>query len=137
MQDGKPIAVPWKAIVGWMISRNPWLYGMSTPLEFAQEPRRCVWYYPVKAEQLAGIGGVTDVSFTVSQGQVSGVSVSRSSGSAALDNLAVACVNSWQFVATVSNGQPIAVQEHVSIPWKNAANRRPSNFSMSASFSST
>lgn len=85
IRAGKPVAVPWQANIVWKIERP-----QVPPLEQGQAD--CVKARPVKAEDLADIGGVTVVHFTIASGEVRDVTVRQSSGNAALDKAAVACV---------------------------------------------
>jgi TonB family protein len=91
VQDGKPVAVSWKAYVVWKLE-------IPQPPPFAEPPRDCLHSYPVKAEDLAGIEGTTEVSFDIVRGEVRDVSVTHSSGNAALDRAAVACIGSRRYV---------------------------------------
>ncbi len=90
LEAGKPVAVPWKAKVVWKIEgpRIPPLAGPAPD---------CLRAYPVKAEDLAGIDGVTEVSFVIAAGEVRDVTVKYSSGNAALDRAAVECVASRHY----------------------------------------
>lgn len=91
VQDGKPIAVPWKASVMWKLE-------LPQPPPFAEPPRDCLRSTPVKAEDLAGIDGTTGMTFDIVRGEVRNVTVTHSSGNAVLDRAAVECIGSRRYV---------------------------------------
>ena len=95
IKDGVPVASPWKAVITWL-PRVPagapgggavWSAGQHGPLLVVVGTlRRCISYYPVTAQQLAGIDGVTDLTLQILQGEVTNVTVDHLSGNATLDS---------------------------------------------------
>jgi protein TonB len=89
-------------------------------LKFAQPPISCARFYRVKPEQLVGIDGTTELTFTIDKGEVSDVSVTHSSGNDDLDWAAIHCIKTWRFEQATVDGKPITVPGHAKIAWKDA-----------------
>jgi protein TonB len=61
----------------------------------------------------------TEVSFTVgADGSVKDVSVAKSSGDTALDQIGVDCVTKWRFSPASRDGQPVEVRGSTKFDWK-------------------
>jgi len=74
--------------------------------------------YPVAAMQ-AGIEGTSLVSFNInSHGDVSNVSVARSSGNRDLDDVSIACVLQWHYRPATQNGAPVQVPWQAAVKWE-------------------
>ena len=102
VEKDKIIAVPWKAEVKWSV--NP-----PTVPAFAEPPPDCLHSYPLKPDDLAGIDGWTELTFTISHGEAEDVVVTHSSGNAALDRAAVECIAKRRYVrdAVIVNGRTV------------------------------
>jgi TonB family protein len=86
------------------------------------KPHVCDDYYP------RGIAAdaVTGLQFRITpQGDVAYVSMIHSSGLKELDGAASACISSWKYRPTVSNGAGVAVRALVVIPWRAAMAPKP------------
>lgn len=106
-QDGKPIEVPWHAVIRWRLRRD----AAIAPPTPRGGPHICS-EYPYDA-LAAAAGGATTVAFTIAKdGTVKDLAVEQSSGSDALDQAALACAARWLYVPAEANGQWIEV------PWK-------------------
>lgn len=91
LKAGHPVSVPWEADVVWK--------SVVPPIPaFAEPPRDCLKSYPVKASDLTGIAGVTELEFVIVRGDVKNVSILHSSGNKALDDAASACVATRHYV---------------------------------------
>jgi TonB family protein len=116
-QDGKPVAVKWETNIVWKAPEPP---------PFAEPPRDCLKSYPVKASDLSGIDGTTEVTFDIIHGEVKNAAVTHSSGNAAMDKSALDCVNSRRYVydKIFINGDLVdkyhAVTVREQIKWANA-----------------
>jgi periplasmic protein TonB len=74
--------------------------------------------YPALAVRLNHEGN-TSLSFTIgTDGGVSNVSVTNSSGHDELDQAAVTCASSWSYKPAIQNGQPVAVPWKTTVQWK-------------------
>ncbi|HEX3675256.1 MAG TPA: energy transducer TonB [Rhizomicrobium sp.] len=74
--------------------------------------------YPALAVRLDHEGNV-GLNFTINtNGSVSNVSVSSSSGHDELDQAAVACASSWTYKPAIQNGAPVAVPWKTTVQWK-------------------
>lgn len=108
--EGKKIELPWRAEVRWIIPPS---------LVFAELPRNCIDYYQVPAKQLPR-AKPTELRITVHDGQVIEIFLSTTSGYGTLDDQAIACVKTWQFLPVTEDGNPIDVVKDVVIPWQEA-----------------
>jgi TonB family protein len=89
--NGMPVSVPWTADVVWK--------SIVPPIPAFAEPQRdCLKSYPVKAADLAGIAGVTELELVIVRGDVKTVSILHSSGNKAMDEAASACVATRHYV---------------------------------------
>jgi TonB family protein len=74
--------------------------------------------YPVAAMQ-AGIEGTTLLSFNInSQGDVSGVTVAKSSGNRDLDDVSIACVLQWHYRPATQNGAAVPAAWMAAVKWE-------------------
>jgi TonB family protein len=107
-KDGHPIEVPWSAVVKFKLE------SMLLPpkrLDSTACPHDSISKLPESG---------TEVAFTVgSDGNVKNVSVTKSSGDAALDQIGMNCVTKWQFSPATRDGQPVDVKGSTVFDWKN------------------
>lgn len=88
-RNGQPVEVPYSASVEWMINGPIWKISLAL-----REPLNvCL----ASDEDARPRDGETIVAYTLKNGEVTGASIKRSSGNAALDQRAVACVATWHF----------------------------------------
>ena len=133
MQNGKPISVPWMAVVNWSLS-TPEQAQLNQALAQAlaqamkalnNEASRCL--YASDAAKIAppGFDGMTMLSLGFHNGGDGQVSIKFSSGNAALDEIAAACFRnapSLKKVRTVVNGD----HDYGSyVPWKSVLHPAP------------
>jgi protein TonB len=89
----------------------------STPVSIGR-PHQCVQQYPAMALRL-GQEGTTLVSFKVmTDGSVSDVSVTKSSGYDSLDNEAVRCVERWRYKPATQEGTAVVTPWQANVVWK-------------------
>ena len=102
IQNGKPVAVTWMADAVWKIE-------IPQPPPFAEPPRDCVHSYPIKAGDLVGIDGTTEVTFDIVKGEVRDPEVTHASGNATLDKDALDCIASRRYVreTVLFNGKAV------------------------------
>ena len=80
-------------------------------------PEDCRDDYPFIARVL-GQEGTTELAFTVlADGQVSGVTVTKSSDSDRLDDAAVECVKHWHYRPGLKDGKLVDTPMKVSVAW--------------------
>jgi len=80
-------------------------------------PENCRDDYPFFA-RIFGDEGTTELAFTVAaDGTVSGVKVSKSSGSERLDDAAVECVSSWHYRPAIKDSQTVDSPMSVKVAW--------------------
>ena len=81
-------------------------------------PENCRDDYPFFARVL-GQEGTTELSFTVgADGTLSGMKVSKSSGSDRLDDAAMDCVSQWHYRPAIKDDQLVDAPITVSVDWK-------------------
>jgi TonB family protein len=81
------------------------------------KPENCRDDYPFFA-RVFGDEGTTELAFTVAaDGTVSGVKVSKSSGSDRLDDAAVECVSRWHYRPAVKDSQTVDAPMNVKVVW--------------------
>ena len=108
--EAKPLAPVVKVV------RVPVLQHVSRAPSLSK-PENCSDDYPLFARVL-GQEGTTEVAFQVlADGTVSGVKVSKSSGSDRLDDAAVDCVARWHYRPAVKDGQLIDTPMTVKVGW--------------------
>jgi TonB family protein len=74
--------------------------------------------YPVAAMQ-AGVEGTALLSFNIDpHGNVSNVSVARSSGNRDLDDVSIACVLQWHYRPAMQNGAPVQIPWQAAVKWE-------------------
>jgi protein TonB len=78
----------------------------------------CAENYPFWS-RILGDEGTTELAFQVlADGTVSGVKVSKSSGSDRLDDAAVDCVNGWHYRPAIKDDQTVDAPMTVKVDWK-------------------
>lgn len=115
MENGKPVEVPWKAEVRWLLHRP----GEPRPSIFDAVARACVRNSHVTPARLAALSGPTVLSVTIAKGEVTDAKLVRSSGDDALDADAVKCVRALRIVGP--EVRPEGAAHIVAIPWQDAA----------------
>ncbi|MGH6872555.1 MAG: energy transducer TonB [Rhizomicrobium sp.] len=99
------------------IVRVPVIEKVSRPPALSK-PENCRDDYPLWS-RLMGDEGTTELSFQVlADGTVSGVTVSKSSGSGRLDDAAADCVKQWHYRPGIKDGQLVDTPLKVSVAWK-------------------
>jgi TonB family protein len=74
--------------------------------------------YPVSAMQL-GAEGTTLVSFLITpQGDVTNVSVAKTSGNHDLDDVSIACVLQWHYWPATKNGTAVQAERQAAVKWE-------------------
>ena len=103
-RDGVAIEIPWRAAVDWYTHEHP-----LSP---------CIRYANVTPELLAGISGVSKVSFKIQQdGAVSDTSLLASSGNGTLDHAALLCINEMRFDVSRAKLPTSGIVKSVSVNW--------------------
>ncbi|HEY1630405.1 MAG TPA: energy transducer TonB [Rhizomicrobium sp.] len=98
------------------IVRVPVIQRVSQPPALSK-PENCRDDYPFIARVL-GQEGTTELAFQVlADGTVSGVTVSKSSGSNRLDEAAVECVSKWHYRPAIKDGKLVDTPLKVSVAW--------------------
>jgi TonB family protein len=96
--------------------RVPVMQRVSQPPALSK-PENCRDDYPFIARMLSQ-EGTTELAFQVlADGTVSGVSVSKSSGSDRLDDAAVECVSKWHYRPAIKDGKLVDTPLKVSVAW--------------------
>ena len=91
--------------------------GISAPVSIGAS-HSCMNEYPAVAQRL-NQQGTTSIKFTVNtDGSVSDVHVSGSSGHDMLDQAAIRCAQSWRYKPAVQNGQPVTAPWSTDVQWK-------------------
>jgi TonB family protein len=100
------------------------VYWNQEPLPFAfanpsGEPNVCMRRrYPMIAAQRRSQGNTT-VTYRIGiDGEVKDANVTQSSGSSALDNATLECVNSFRYFPVTQNGQPVEVDQSLTMFWR-------------------
>jgi len=109
MQDGKPVEVPWKAEVRWLLSSG------DRQWDFSIERTSCGQAPPPAAAQWENVRGPTVLTVTLAQGKFVGATLKTSSGSAEFDALANRCFDGITFIG--ADGQPKSAVETVAVEW--------------------
>lgn len=113
VENGKAIAVPWKANVVWKLVNEYPPVGA-----FPNWPRDCAKSFSGTVAVLVGIDGTTQLSFQVVDGKMTNIVVTHSSGNAELDQAAIACISKSRFRPTGKTPDILSGQTKVS--WKDA-----------------
>ncbi len=109
---GGPIAVPWKAQVGFLLNRDDG----SHPIAIGA-PHVCTAKYPADAKA-AHAEGRTEVSFVIgADGGVKNIAVTKSSGHKSLDSAFVACVETWRYTPAQKDGKPVEMPWQAAMAW--------------------
>jgi TonB family protein len=112
-RDGQPVEVPWSVTVSFNIENSFPPPGMTLApkrLDSNDCPHDSISKLPEES---------TEVSFTVgANGRVKNVSVAKSSGDTALDQIGVDCVTKWRFSPASRDGQPVEVKGSTKFDWK-------------------
>ncbi len=83
----------------------------------AQGPHNCLSAYPAK-EQAAHVEGITSLGYRIGEdGSVKAVMIMKSSGNAALDKAAVACVKGWYYQPAILDQKPIEIAWRNDVKW--------------------
>jgi TonB family protein len=107
-QDGVAVEMPWRAEVHWKLHRS---YADMHP---------CANYLAVTPQLLAGIGGVTRISFRIMpDGTAKDPEVVRSSGNGELDKAAQRCIGGRHFNTMRAVIPDAGVPKEVQIDWRN------------------
>jgi TonB family protein len=113
MQDGKPVAVTWKAQVKWLRHFEGAMYA-PIPLE---QPHDCSAFAPEGV--VIPAGAVTTLRFHVTaEGKVTNVVVVASSGSPKLDKAAMFCALRWSYKPARKDDQAVEVSWRENVAWK-------------------
>ncbi|HUO97466.1 MAG TPA: hypothetical protein VMU01_02290, partial [Rhizomicrobium sp.] len=113
-----PHDVNWKAEIIW----NADVRGVRQRIE------DCALNTPIDAAQLDGVDGVTELDVALEGLRAQSVTVTRSSGSAALDRAAVACLR-WQDTAEIEQVTTMIVMREpmhmvARVYWQSVLRRR-------------
>jgi TonB family protein len=108
MRDGAPVEVPWQVMVQWK------MHGSEADLH------QCARYHAVTPQLLAGIGGLTKISFRIMpDGTTKDAEIVRSSGNGDLDRAAQRCIGEKRFNTTRAVMPDAGIQKDVLIDWRN------------------
>ncbi len=111
--EAKPVA----PVVKVVRVNVPVVQHVSRPPALSK-PENCADNYPFWA-RIFGDEGTTELALTVlADGTVSGVKVSKSSGSDRLDDAAVDCVSGWHYRPAIKDDQTIDAPMTVTVDWK-------------------
>ncbi len=89
---------------------------ISSPASIGR-PHVCMQDYPAISQRL-GEEGTTLLAFHITaQGEVTNVTVAKSSGSERLDNAAVNCASNWRYKPAVESGHPVEVPWRAEVQW--------------------
>ncbi|MDE2164148.1 MAG: TonB family protein [Alphaproteobacteria bacterium] len=89
---------------------------ISSPASIGR-PHVCMQDYPAISQRL-GEEGTTLLAFHITaQGDVTNVTVAKSSGSERLDNAAVNCASNWRYRPAVEAGHPVEVPWRAEVQW--------------------
>ena len=110
-------AKPQAPVVKLVKVNVPVVQHLSRPPALSK-PENCRDNYPFWA-RIFGDEGTTELAFTVmADGTVSGVKVSKSSGSDRLDDAAVDCVQRWHYRPGIKDDQLVDSPMTVTVDWK-------------------
>ena len=110
-------AKPQAPVVKLVKVNVPVVQHLSRPPALSK-PENCRDNYPFWA-RIFGDEGTTELAFTVmADGTVSGVKVSKSSGSDRLDDAAVDCVQRWHYRPGIKDDQLVDSPMTVSVNWR-------------------
>jgi TonB family protein len=108
MRDGIAVEVPWQAMVQWK------LHGSEADLH------PCARYHAVTPQLLAGIGGITRISFRImADGTTKDAQVTRSSGNGELDLAAQRCIGERHFNTMRAVIPDAGIAKDVQVDWRN------------------
>jgi len=108
MRDGVAVEVPWRAMVEWKMHGS----------EADRHP--CARYHAVTPQLLAGIGGLTKISFRIMpDGTTKEAEIVRSSGNGDLDQAAQRCISEKHFNTMRAVIPDAGVQKDVLVDWRN------------------
>jgi TonB family protein len=88
-----------------------------TPVSIGKR-HTCTLGYPLEALEQRAEGTTTLQFHVATDGSVKAPSVSRSSGRADLDTVAISCVSAWHYKPAVKDGAPVEMPWHADIRWK-------------------
>jgi protein TonB len=88
----------------------------SSPASIGR-PHVCQQDYPSISQRL-GEEGTTEIAFTITaDGDVTGLTVAKSSGSERLDSAAVSCASNWHYKPAILEGKPVSVSWKAAVRW--------------------
>ena len=109
-QNGKPVAVPWKAQVIWSLNFPEGFFVAPVALS-----SHACW--PPSGTKIPP-GAVSTVGFIVTvAGDVSNVRLVVTSGNRELDRAAVECARDWKYAPARKDGQPVDMSWRENIAW--------------------
>jgi TonB family protein len=89
-----------------------------TSPSYTGKPHVCFEYYPAEAKE-AHIEGTTELAFLITvEGMVKDVTITKSSGNAALDQAALICASAWRYNPPLDRGKPVEVRWKNSVRWR-------------------
>jgi protein TonB len=89
---------------------------ISSPASIGR-PHTCQQDYPPISQRL-GEEGTTTLAFSITgDGNVTNISVAKSSGSDRLDSAAVNCASSWRYKPAIEAGHPVSVSWQAQVRW--------------------
>ncbi len=107
MRDGVAVEVPWRAMVEWKLHGS----------EADRHP--CTRYHAVTPQLLAGIGGLTKISFRIMpDGTTKDAEIVHSSGNGDLDQAAQRCISEKHFNTMRAVIPEAGVQKDVLVDWR-------------------
>jgi TonB family protein len=107
---GKAIAADWRIRIHWSLTDN------SLAMPDYVLGGHCPGYPPIS--QRNNEEGTAVFRYRIgTDGMVSGVTITRSTGSARLDAASIACVSGWRFPIVKSAGVAIAGERNGSMSW--------------------
>jgi TonB family protein len=107
-RDGVAVEVPWQAAVQWK------LHGSIADMH------PCAKYHAVTKELLAGIGGVTKISFRIMpDGAVKDAEIAQSSGNGDLDQAALRCIAARRFNTVRAVLPDAGIPKNLKVDWRN------------------
>jgi len=131
MENGKPAEVQWQANLQWMEppATTQFHIVIPKPTTIADDIASLCAHKRPDAVALPAQGqpGITSVTYRVMpNGQITGVSVGRSSGDAALDHILVQCViDAGHFDVSIFTFPPEGIMGHIDVDWRREALNSP------------
>lgn len=115
-KDGTSVEITWTFQVIWRTPDHGHSYlGIARPGGF---PTACVKSYPHAAVH-HGAEGVTSLAFVIgTDGSVSRLRLTQSSGDKNLDDASLACVAQWRYFPASISGEPTAIDWQANINWR-------------------